>query len=148
MNATPTTTQHTVTRFECQCSRCGHQWVSLTESLPRRCANPKCRSPYWEKAPIVYVAKWNGAYKIGCSGNIKQRYNSKRGRADIILEIPAIECNKFTLEQKIHWLFSGKRVSGAEMFDLNANDLAKLKAISESTSPLAAVNSFLKSEGI
>jgi predicted Zn-ribbon and HTH transcriptional regulator len=31
-----------------QCSRCGHKWVPKGLTRPKRCANPKCRSPYWD----------------------------------------------------------------------------------------------------
>jgi len=31
-----------------RCKRCGHRWA--TKLLhPTTCANPKCRSPYWDK---------------------------------------------------------------------------------------------------
>jgi hypothetical protein len=29
------------------CKRCGWTWAPLTTRLPPRCANEKCRSPYW-----------------------------------------------------------------------------------------------------
>lgn len=29
------------------CQRCGHTWHPRRNSRPARCANPKCRSPYW-----------------------------------------------------------------------------------------------------
>jgi hypothetical protein len=29
------------------CLRCGWTWVPFTTRLPTRCANPACRSPYW-----------------------------------------------------------------------------------------------------
>jgi Zn finger protein HypA/HybF involved in hydrogenase expression len=36
-----------VTRWRCQCERCGGEWISRTEDLPETCS--KCRSPYWNK---------------------------------------------------------------------------------------------------
>jgi len=33
-----------------QCDRCGHVWYS-GENIPLRCANPKCKSPYWNAGP-------------------------------------------------------------------------------------------------
>jgi DNA-directed RNA polymerase subunit RPC12/RpoP len=34
-----------------QCSRCGYKWVPKNKNkIPRNCANPKCNSPYWNKA--------------------------------------------------------------------------------------------------
>jgi hypothetical protein len=31
------------------CLRCGWTWVPYGRTTPARCANPKCRSPYWHK---------------------------------------------------------------------------------------------------
>jgi len=31
-----------------KCLKCGYQWESV-KIHPTRCANPKCRSPYWDK---------------------------------------------------------------------------------------------------
>ena len=30
------------------CNRCGHEWVGKLQT-PNTCANPKCRTPYWNK---------------------------------------------------------------------------------------------------
>jgi len=30
------------------CNRCGHRWAG-GDPPPKRCANPECRSPYWNK---------------------------------------------------------------------------------------------------
>lgn len=32
-----------------QCLRCGFTWYPRKPGRPARCANPKCRSPYWNK---------------------------------------------------------------------------------------------------
>lgn len=32
-----------------KCKRCGYSWVPRTEEIPITCANPDCRSPYWNK---------------------------------------------------------------------------------------------------
>ncbi len=32
------------------CQRCGWEWYPRRPERPVRCANPKCRSPYWDKA--------------------------------------------------------------------------------------------------
>jgi len=32
-----------------ECNRCGYKWVPRSEKVPMACANPKCRSPYWNK---------------------------------------------------------------------------------------------------
>jgi hypothetical protein len=29
------------------CLRCGWTWAPFTNRPPKRCANPACRSPYW-----------------------------------------------------------------------------------------------------
>jgi hypothetical protein len=31
------------------CLRCGWVWVPFGRGLPTRCANPDCRSPYWNQ---------------------------------------------------------------------------------------------------
>ena len=33
------------------CNRCYHQWLGKLEN-PKTCANPKCRTPYWNKPRI------------------------------------------------------------------------------------------------
>ncbi len=33
------------------CRRCKYQWVPHSLNKPTRCANPKCRSPYWDQKP-------------------------------------------------------------------------------------------------
>jgi predicted nucleic acid-binding Zn-ribbon protein len=43
-------TEHMITIHKCL--RCGHEWPSRLERLPKQC--PKCRSPYWNKK------KWKG----------------------------------------------------------------------------------------
>ena len=30
------------------CCRCGWTWVPYRRKRPARCANPTCRSPYWQ----------------------------------------------------------------------------------------------------
>jgi predicted Zn-ribbon and HTH transcriptional regulator len=34
---------------ELKCKRCGYEWIPRSYEKPNRCANPKCRSPYWDK---------------------------------------------------------------------------------------------------
>ncbi|VVB70010.1 Uncharacterised protein [uncultured archaeon] len=31
------------------CLRCGFKWHQQKDTLPVTCANPKCKSPYWNK---------------------------------------------------------------------------------------------------
>lgn len=34
-----------------KCYRCGYEWRPFDiEKLPRTCPNPKCKSPYWDRA--------------------------------------------------------------------------------------------------
>ena len=33
------------------CNRCNHKWIG-TLAEPKTCANPKCRTPYWNKPRI------------------------------------------------------------------------------------------------
>lgn len=32
-----------------KCNRCGHEWPQRGKEAPKSCANPKCRSPYWNR---------------------------------------------------------------------------------------------------
>ena len=32
-----------------KCIRCGHFWSSYLQGRPKRCPNPECGSPYWDK---------------------------------------------------------------------------------------------------
>jgi len=32
------------------CTRCKHSWRPRGEELPTVCPNPKCKSPYWNRA--------------------------------------------------------------------------------------------------
>jgi len=37
----------------CDCERCGYKWFSkptVEKVTPTVCANPKCKSPYWNTA--------------------------------------------------------------------------------------------------
>jgi len=35
------------------CLRCGYEWVGRRgRPAPKTCANPKCRSPYWDRERI------------------------------------------------------------------------------------------------
>lgn len=35
------------------CKRCGYDWVQRLSRTPKRCANVKCRSPYYDVEPKV-----------------------------------------------------------------------------------------------
>jgi len=35
-------------KYRLLCLKCGYDWTS-NNNHPTRCANPKCRSPYWDK---------------------------------------------------------------------------------------------------
>ena len=34
------------------CKRCGYTWWPKSPKKPITCANPKCRSPYWNKLRV------------------------------------------------------------------------------------------------
>lgn len=34
---------------ELTCLRCGHKWKPRSDERPTVCANPDCKSPYWDK---------------------------------------------------------------------------------------------------
>lgn len=39
----------------CKCQRCGYEWYTRTGKLPKNCANPECKSPYWR------LPKWKNS---------------------------------------------------------------------------------------
>jgi predicted nucleic acid-binding Zn-ribbon protein len=46
-----------LTCYRCQCEKCGHQWTTKSNDLPRVCS--KCKSVAWNEgcAPAPYVAE-------------------------------------------------------------------------------------------
>lgn len=38
-----------IKRYKLTCTRCGYTWIPKGETLPKTCANPKCKSPYWNQ---------------------------------------------------------------------------------------------------
>jgi len=38
-----------ITLTKLKCLRCGYTWFPRKPEPPQACANPKCRSPYWNK---------------------------------------------------------------------------------------------------
>lgn len=42
----------TIEVYECWCNRCKSRWISLSDTLPATCANPDCRSPYWNRMRV------------------------------------------------------------------------------------------------
>jgi predicted Zn-ribbon and HTH transcriptional regulator len=44
-----------ITRMKLTCTRCGHVWYPKGDKLPKTCANPKCKSPYWDQP---YTERW------------------------------------------------------------------------------------------
>ena len=45
-----------------KCLRCGHEWPSRLERLPKVC--PSCNSPYWAKP------KWKGIWKFALGDRV------------------------------------------------------------------------------
>ena len=37
----------TITAKECQCEKCGHEWVHIGDGTPKNCAYKPCRSREW-----------------------------------------------------------------------------------------------------
>lgn len=35
-----------------KCIRCGYEWRPVRKGMPKRCANPSCRSPYYCKKKV------------------------------------------------------------------------------------------------
>lgn len=85
-------------------------------------------------------------YKIGCTGNVKLRYNSKKGRSAIVVQIPVLGRNKYELEEAIQTLFSNRRMSNMEEFALSKADLEVLKLIREAKNPLTFVRQLIKNK--
>jgi len=41
-----------------KCTRCGYEWWAKDPEVdPKVCANPKCKSPYWNKERVRDVPK-------------------------------------------------------------------------------------------
>lgn len=125
----------TVSYPKCKCRKCGFQWISRSEDLPIRCANPKCRSPYWQNSPCVYVIeRAPGQYKIGCTSNLKQRHQVKKMHGFVAV-IPCLQgVGQYELEEAIHSMFARR---GAELFALTDSDIELLKRLQKSSDPLA-----------
>jgi len=69
-------------------------------------------------------------YKIGCSGNLLQRYSGRNGIKAIVHVIPVPdEIDLYWAEKQVHDLFSDKNVNGFETFCLTSEDIDKLKSI-------------------
>lgn len=73
----------------CKCLRCGYEWVTRMETLPIKCANEKCKSPYWniprkQKKQIKYenVEKNYEIYNEDC---FKIFPSIEDGSVDLIL---------------------------------------------------------------
>lgn len=129
----------------CECSRCTWTWVAKTQDLPKRCANPKCRSPYWRNTTCVYVIRGKDfekdCYKIGCTDNYNRRIGSTMIPI-LVAKIYAKKIKKYELEYMIHNLFEEKRVGKGEIFRLNKSDLNKIRKISRSNDPLKEINKY------
>jgi hypothetical protein len=67
-------------------------------------------------------------FKIGCTTNIKRRYQDKGTHADIVtlITIPA-GMNMYRAESEIHGLMRSKRRGQMEVFDLSPDDIQILK---------------------
>ncbi len=37
--------------WDLQCERCGHEWTTRGDKLPKTCV--KCKSPYWDRPRLV-----------------------------------------------------------------------------------------------
>ena len=77
---------------------------------------------------MIYVMKWNGLYKIGCTHrSIKQRWGVKRLRENIVLTIDTGDESPYVLEAKLHRQFAHVRTGAiAELFALDEQCLAEL----------------------
>ena len=38
-----------LTNFTLECKRCNHTWIPRSDTIPKVCPNPKCKSPYWNR---------------------------------------------------------------------------------------------------
>lgn len=125
-----------------KCRKCNWQWLARTLDKPVRCANPTCRTPYWESQPIVYVMPVldGNTYKIGCTDNLKSRYKSTRAINSIIHQIPCGDVPMETMEQAVHALFQYCRApNDKEHFNLSRTDLDLLDRIQTSDNPMETI---------
>lgn len=73
---------------QCECKRCGYRWISIIPH-PERCANPKCRSPYWKTKKRAtstfsqFLISQGGRYVAGLSKNMKVLMTINRDGAKV-----------------------------------------------------------------
>ena len=60
-----------------KCLRCGHDWASRMDRLPKVC--PKCKSPYWNKP------KWKGINEV-----MNMTVTPGTAKKEIVTYIPAM----------------------------------------------------------
>jgi predicted GIY-YIG superfamily endonuclease len=114
------------------CQVCGYEWERSGEESPVRCANPECRSPYWDKKAVVYVLrKAEGVYKIGCTRSLKRRWPNKSKREAVVCTI-AVPTGMLMVEAErtVHHLMRERRLSyPKEDFALTESDIETLKRL-------------------
>jgi T5orf172 domain len=134
----------TVSRPLCKCCKCGWEWVALSEEAPKRCANPKCRSPYWQSEACVYVSRataYENVYKIGCTRNFRQRHGSRpRESFTCIIVLPS---NARSAERAIHSHFKHLRCTpNSETFRLGETEITELLTLRDSPTKLETLVSW------
>lgn len=78
------------------CNRCEHKWVGKIED-PKTCANPKCRTPYWNKPRKRDQSKIRNSHVEKFYFYIETQYPSKTYSFSIIHnEIICNECDDKT----------------------------------------------------
>ena len=114
------------------CNRCGHEWFGKLED-PKTCANPKCRTPYWNKPRIRKQIKIKPSnekfYFYFESENPSKSYSFKIIDNEIICE----ECNNKTcnhvfeimLDPKIREKISNQRIEFSPKYEKEIKELGK-----------------------
>ena len=57
--------------WACKCERCGHEWKSIGDAPPIRCA--ACKSPYWRTAPLAKALRVTAGGTQGGGGKVRKR---------------------------------------------------------------------------
>ena len=57
-----TLSESTMKKITCTCTRCSYEWIPTINTkgevlFPKKCANQKCKSPYWHTKPTRSNAK-------------------------------------------------------------------------------------------
>lgn len=135
------TNMKTVSLPVCKCRKCTYEWVASTQEIPTRCANPQCRTPYWQTERVVYVRKTDvaGVYKIGATSNINKRFPNIYNQPVILCTIKVGNGRLYHAEKALHRIFMAQKVRkqhNCELFRLSKIQVGWIRRVAAMESPL------------